>query len=199
MLPSPSRARDVWPRAAPASPVPPPSRRGWERPEAAPGGRGPLSARPLRPRPALSRGWDPPRARGWGSPGSRSGASPCPCRSLLVCGREARARDRAPRAPPRRPQRSLGHQLPLPLGALSPSEITDAAGGWVGGVGGDILSLRVTWLQSWGIGETGQTSAVLASAPALNEGNQRGSRLQGVPIPVRGGGRGGAEHRLDDK
>lgn len=180
--------------------MPPPARRGWERPEAAPGGRGPLSARPLRPRPALSRGWDPPRARGWGSPGSRSGASPCPCPPLLVCRREASAGDRAPRAPPRRPQRSLSHPLPLPLGALGPSEITDAAGGWVGGWGGRRHSLAEGHVAAkLGNRGDGANLAVLASAPALNEGNQRGSRLQGAPIPVWGGGRGGAEHRLDDK
>lgn len=75
VLPSPSRARDVWPGAAPASPVPPPSRRGWERPEAAPGGRGPLSARPLRPAPHCP-GGGTLRGPGAGSPPGRAVAPP---------------------------------------------------------------------------------------------------------------------------
>lgn len=182
VLPSPSRARDVWPGAAPASPVPPPSRRGWERPEAAPGGRGPLSARPLRPAPHCP-GGGTLRGPGAGSPPGRAVAPPLAraAPSSFAGGR------RAPRAPPRRPQRSLGHQLPLPPGALSPSEITDAAGGWVDGVGGNIPSLRVTWLQSWGIGETGQTSLSLP-APRFERGKPE--RVSSAGGPHSTGGRG---------
>lgn len=57
------------------------------------GERGPLSACPLRPRPVLSRGWDPPRA--WAGLGSLGpGRSlPRPTPPLLVCKGEARAGD----------------------------------------------------------------------------------------------------------
>lgn len=85
---------------------------------------------------------------------------------------------------------------PFPLGALSPSEITDAGGG--GGGGGDIPSPTVTCLQSWGIEETGQTPLSSPAPPLCTRGTRR-SRPQETPIPVGDGGRGGAEHPLDDK